>query len=175
MATWLPKTPVGVQLVDHDDPQLLEQLEPLGVVGQDRGVEHVRVGDDDLAGAADRRPDGRRRVAVVRRGRDAQVSCPGELGELGDLVLAEGLGGKQEEGPRRWVVGQGLEGGQGVAQRLARCGGRHHHDVLAGPDGLDRRGLMDVQLGDPAARQATHDARVEPVGQGSGQRGAGRA
>ena len=64
---------VRVQLVDDDDPQLLEQLEPLGVVGEDRRVEHVRVGDHDLAGLADRRPDRRRRVAVVGRRRDRRA------------------------------------------------------------------------------------------------------
>ena len=60
---------VGVQLVDDDDPELLEQLEPLGVVGEDRRVEHVRVGDHDLAGGPDRRTDRGGRVAVVGRGR----------------------------------------------------------------------------------------------------------
>ena len=69
---------VGVQLVDDDDPDLLEQLEPLGVVGQDRGVEHVGVGDHDLAGGPDRRADGRRRVAVVGGRRDADA---GRLGQ----------------------------------------------------------------------------------------------
>ena len=64
---------VRVELVDDDDPQLLEQLEPLGVVGQDRRVEHVRVGHDDLPGLADRRSDGRRGVAVVGRA----WRCPG--------------------------------------------------------------------------------------------------
>ena len=63
---------VRVQLVDDDDPQLLEELEPLGVVGQDRRVEHVRVRDDDLPGGPDRRPDRRGRVAVVRRRSDGQ-------------------------------------------------------------------------------------------------------
>ena len=65
--------PVRVQLVDDDVAQLFEQLEPLGVVGQDRRVEHVRVGDHDLAGGADGRPDRRRRVPVVGRCRDAQA------------------------------------------------------------------------------------------------------
>ena len=60
---------VGMQLVDHDDPELLEQLEPLRVVGEDRAVEHVRVGDHDLAGCPDGRPDRRGRVAVIGRGR----------------------------------------------------------------------------------------------------------
>ena len=40
---------VRVQLVDDDVLQVLEQLEPLGVVGEDRRVEHVRVGDHHLA------------------------------------------------------------------------------------------------------------------------------
>ena len=41
---------VRVRLVDDDVAQLLEELEPLGVMGQDRAVEHVRVGDNHLAG-----------------------------------------------------------------------------------------------------------------------------
>ena len=56
---------VCVKLVDHDDPQLFEQLEPLGVVRQDRSVEHVGVGHHDLPRRPDRGSDGVRRVAVV--------------------------------------------------------------------------------------------------------------
>ena len=64
---------IRVQLVDDDDLELLEQLEPLGVVGQDRRVEHVRVGDHDLAGGPDGRADRGGRVAVVGRGEDRQA------------------------------------------------------------------------------------------------------
>ena len=166
--------PVGVELIDDDHPELLEQLEPLGVVGQDRRVEHVRVGDHDLAGRSDGRSDRRRGVPVVGGSGHAQVRGPRELGELGHLVLAEGLGGEQEQRSCGRVVGQCLERRQGVAQRLARRGRGHHDDVLAGADGLDRGRLVDVQLGDPAAGQAAHDPRVEPVGQGSRQRRPGR-
>jgi hypothetical protein len=56
---------IQVQLVHDDHLDLLEQLEPLGMVGKDRRVEHVGVGHDDLAGQADRGADRRRRVAVV--------------------------------------------------------------------------------------------------------------
>ena len=56
---------VRVQLVDDDVLQVLEELEPLRVVGKDRRVEHVGVGDDDLAGGAHDAPDVGRRVAVV--------------------------------------------------------------------------------------------------------------
>ena len=63
---------VRVQLVDDDDLELLEQLEPLRVVGQDRRVEHVRVGHDDLAGGPDGRPD---RAPACRRRRSRPRSA----------------------------------------------------------------------------------------------------
>ncbi len=107
---------IGVQLVDHDVAELLEQLEPLGVMRQDRRVEHVRVGHHDLPGGSDRRPDRRRRVAVVGRGRDRQTGGGRQLAELGDLVLAERLGREQQQRPRRGVVGDGLHDRQRIAQ-----------------------------------------------------------
>ena len=143
---------VRVQLVDDDEPELLEQLEPLRVMGEDRRVEHVRVGDDDLAGGPDRRADRCRRVAVVGRGRDVQPGRRRQLAELGDLVLAERLGREQEEGPGRRVLGDRLEDGHGVAQGLARRGRGHDHDVLAGVDGLDRLRLVGVRPLDAATR-----------------------
>ena len=108
---------VGVQLVDDDDPELLEQLEPLRVVGEDRRVEHVRVGDHDLAGRPDRRADRRRRVAVVGGRRDRHPGGRGQLAELGDLVLAERLGREEEQRPRRRVLGDRLQDRQRVAER----------------------------------------------------------
>ena len=65
---------VGVELVDDDDPELLEQLEPLRVVRQDRRVQHVRVADDDLAGLPDGRSD--RRRACRRRRSPRRSTCP---------------------------------------------------------------------------------------------------
>ena len=129
---------VGVQLVDDDELELLEQLEPLGVVGQDRRVEHVRVGHDDLAGA--RGPSSGSAPACRRRRSTVMMCSPagaGELAELGDLVLAERLGREQEEGARGRVLGDGLQDGQRVAQRLARRRRRDDDDVLAGVDRLD--------------------------------------
>ena len=45
--------PVAMDFVDDDVAQVLKQLHPLGVVGQDAGVEHVRVGDHHVPGLAD--------------------------------------------------------------------------------------------------------------------------
>ena len=161
---------VGVQLVDDDDPDLLEELEPLRVMREDRGVEHVRVRDHDLPGRADGRPDRRRRVAVVRRRRDRERARPGELGELRDLVLAERLRREEEERARRRVLRQRLQDRQRVAQRLARGGRRDDDDVLAGMDRLDGLRLVAVQRGDPAVLQPADDARVQPRRERRGDR-----
>jgi hypothetical protein len=153
---------VRMQLVDDDDLDLLEELEPLGVMGEDRRVEHVRVRDDDLPRRPDRRADGRGRIAVVRCRRDVQRAGAGQPGELRHLVLAERLGGEEEQGSRRRILGQRLEDGQRVAQRLARGGRGDHDDVLAGVDGLDGLCLVAVERADPAVLQAANDARVQP-------------
>ena len=62
---------IGVQLVDDDVAQVLEQLRPPRVVRQDPRVQHVGVGEDDLRPRADRAPRVLRRVAVV--GEDAEI------------------------------------------------------------------------------------------------------
>ena len=40
---------VGVQFIEHDVAQVLEQAHPFCVVRQDSGVQHVRVGQDDMS------------------------------------------------------------------------------------------------------------------------------
>jgi hypothetical protein len=155
---------IRVELVDDDHLELLEQLEPLRVVGEDRGVEHVRVRRDDLAGLADRRADRGGRVAVVRRGGRVESGLPREQGQLGDLVLGEGFGRKEAECPRRRVVGDRLQDRDRVAEALPRRSGRHDDDVLAAVDCLDRLGLVDVRPLDPACPQSGEDPRGQPGG-----------
>ncbi len=36
-------TPVRVELIKHDEPQVFKEPLPVGVVGEDPQVEHVRV------------------------------------------------------------------------------------------------------------------------------------
>jgi hypothetical protein len=91
-------TTVDVELVDDDVLQVLEELQPLGVVRQDRRVEHVGVGDDDVTGLADGGARVGRGVAVVGERPDAAVEVAAELRQLRQLVLGQGLGGEQVEG-----------------------------------------------------------------------------
>ena len=88
---------IGVQLVDHDIAKVGEQLHPAGVMGQHAGVQHVGVGDDDVAGLADRLAGADRRVTVVRVGLEIDLHLTDEAVKLGQLILRQRLGRKQVE------------------------------------------------------------------------------
>ena len=62
---------IGVDLVDHDIGQLAEKAGPLGMVGQQRGVQHVWIGQDQIRLGLDAPPLAGRRVAVVDAQPDA--------------------------------------------------------------------------------------------------------
>ena len=103
--------PVVVQLVDDDVAQVLEEALPLGVVRQDPGVQHVRVGDHDVPGQAHGPRAATGRVAVVGVGLDVRPQGLDQAVQLGVLVLGEGLGGEEVEGPgggrSGWCAGRG--------------------------------------------------------------------
>jgi hypothetical protein len=44
--------PVGVEFVDDDVAQVLQELDPLGMVGKDAGVHHIGIADNYLPGLA---------------------------------------------------------------------------------------------------------------------------
>ncbi len=153
---------VCVQLVDDDDLQLFEQLEPFGVVGQDRGMEHVRVRHDHLARRSDRRADWVRRIPVVGGSIYLQPRSPAELAQLSHLVLTQGLSGEEEESPSRRIFGKTLQDRQQVAQRLARSGRRDHDDVVPGTNRLDRLCLVGVEVVNTPRSQSCRNTRVQP-------------
>ncbi|KAG1605667.1 hypothetical protein G6F46_013575 [Rhizopus delemar] len=86
---------VGVHFVDDDVAQVLEELRPLGVMRQDRLVQHVRVGDHDIAVQADSLARVAGGVAVEGEGFHPQIAGAVELQQLGHLVLGQCLGREQ--------------------------------------------------------------------------------
>jgi len=54
-----------MQLVENHPTQILEERSPARVVGENAGVEHVGVGDQEASVVADVTPLGLGRVAVV--------------------------------------------------------------------------------------------------------------
>ena len=110
---------VSVQLVEHDVAEVLEQSRPAGVMRQNSGVQHVRVGQDDMALLADGLARVRGRVAVVGEHAEAVPQALREVVQFCELVLCQRLGGKQVEGARVGVFEHGVEHWQVVANRFA--------------------------------------------------------
>ena len=160
---------IGVHLVDHYVLEVLEELCPLGVVGQNALVQHVRVGDDDIALGAHGLARVAGRVAVERVRADTQFAGVVDFQNLRHLVLRQRLGGKEIE-RLRLVADGGVEHRQVVAQRLARCGRCDDDRVPASGDVLPRLALMGVKPRDAAFPQGAREPHVEPrreVGVGS--------
>ena len=82
---------VGVDFVDDDVAQVLKELDPLGVVRQDAGVEHVRVGEHDVPGQAHGVARVHRRIPVVGEGLDLHAHVRDERVDLRELVRGPGL------------------------------------------------------------------------------------
>src|SRR5216684_5533299 len=78
---------IRVQLIDDDEIEAREQSPPPRVVRQDARVQHVRVGDDDVAGLADRGAATRRSVAVIRVDTHIDRKAVLERAQLRQLVL----------------------------------------------------------------------------------------
>ena len=135
---------VGVQLVDDHEAQGLEELRPLGVVRQDALVQHVGVGDHDIAAGAHRLACIAGRVAVESEGAHAQFTGFVERHQLRHLVLRQGFGGEHIQ-RLGFGLQRRLQHRQVVAQRFAR-GGRCHDDrVFAAPHGFPGPRLVRVE------------------------------
>ena len=149
---------VGVHFVDDDVAQVLEELRPLGVMRQDRLVQHVRVGHHDVAVQADRLPRIAGSVAIEGEGLYAQIAGTVEFQQLGHLVLGQCLGREQVQ-RLGLVLHRRADHRQGVAQRLAAGGGGDDGHVLAALAGVPGLGLVAVELFDAACLQRCSQGR----------------
>ena len=137
---------IDVKLVHDHVLQVGKELLPLGVVGQDACVEHVRVGDHHVALLADCLSGVVRRVAVIGEGLDVRFQFADETMHFRHLVVGQGLCGEEIDGPGLGLLEDLLEHGDVVAQGLAAGRGRDKDHVLALMDQLDGAGLVAVEL-----------------------------
>ncbi len=151
----------AVQLVHHHVAQVLEELHPLRVVGQDPLVQHVGVRHHDVGPGPDRLPRVLRGVPVVGERPDVGPDRLDHPVELRELVLGQRLRREEVEGPRVRVLEDAVEDGQVVAERLARGGRGDDHDVPARPDVLVRLALVGVEARVPAPPERLPQRRVQ--------------
>ena len=110
---------VGVQFVDHDVAQIFKQASPARVMREDAGVQHVRIGKDDVALLANGFARVAGRVAIIGEHAEAIVEALIQIVELGELILRQGFGGKKIERAGVGVGENGVEDGQVVAKSFA--------------------------------------------------------
>ena len=155
---------VGVKLVDDNVPQVLKELDPLGMVGKDARMEHIRIGDYDVPLSPNRLPGILRGVPIVGEGSNG---CPygiDKLLELGHLILRERLCGEEIDSLSGWIAQLVVEYGEVIAEGLSRSRGRDHHDILSAahcPKGI---ALMGEEPGYPPLLEGPHQPLVDEIG-----------
>ena len=120
---------VGVQFVDDDVFEIFKQLDPSGMVGEDVGVQHIRVGDHDMARLTDGFPGGVLGIAVVGVGLDIHIKSLNHIIQAADLIGGKRLGREQIQRSCVLVFQDGAQNGQIITQGLAAGGGGDHHKV----------------------------------------------
>src|SRR5438270_10669574 len=93
---------IGVQFVDYDIAEILEQASPSGVMRQNSGVQHVRIREHNVPFFTDGFARVARSVAVISENAEAIVQTLIQIVQLGKLILCKRLG---REEIQRAVVG----------------------------------------------------------------------
>ena len=139
-------TAVGVQLIEDDVAEVFEQARPARVMREDAGVQHVRIGQDDVPFFADGSARVGGSVAVISENAEAIVETLVEIVEFGELVLREGLGGEEVERAAIRIFEGPVQYRQVIAQSFAGGRGRDNDDIFSGVDGFGCLGLMSVEV-----------------------------
>ncbi len=162
MATENPS--IGVEFVEDDVTQVLEDARPLGVVRQNTGVQHVGIRENHVAAFANGFARVAGRVAVVSENTEGIVKVRRQILKLGELILRERLGGEEVEGARVGVFKDRVEDREVVAERFS--GGRrsNYDEVFSGPGKFSGGGLVGVEAVNPLGAIRCYQFRPHPGG-----------
>src|SRR4029450_4953982 len=159
---------VGVQFVNDDVAQILEQLGPARMVRQDPRVQHVRIAEHKVRARPNRSACILRRVAVVGEHSDL-VAVDGKhftnRMQLGKLSVGERLGWKQIQRAARWILEHRIEYRSVVAKRLPGRRWCDDDDIAPSQRMSDRFGLVRVELRDSPRAERIPQAAIERLGE----------
>ena len=148
---------VGVSLVDHHEGEVREDVAPVAVVREDAHIEHVGVGEDQVAASADGPALLARGVAVVdRRAQEGRA----QRVELAGLVLSERLGRVEVERAGGAIAGEDVEDRQVEGERLAAGGAGGDDGVATVEGGGVGLGLVRPEMLDAGPAQRGGDGGV---------------
>ena len=155
-----------MEFVDHQMPQVAEEAGPAPVLGHQGGVEHIGIGEDDVAPVPQAATHIGGRISIEDASQQAFHPCQFEQTlTIAELVLGKGLGGEEEQCAGIGIVVQRLEDGEQVAEALARgsAGGDEH--VLPGQTKSQSLVLVAVELLDARLAEEVTQPRGGELGQ----------
>src|SRR5664279_2650293 len=158
---------IGMQFIQNDVTQILEQPHPLGVVWQDAGVQHVWIRQDDMATLSNRLARVLRRVAIVGEHSKAVFEPGGQVMQLSKLVLGQCLGWEQVKGASVWVLQHGIQYRKVVAKCFTGCCRRYDDNILAAVHQLRSGSLVRIELSDSLSHVSLNQFPSHPVRHGS--------
>ena len=153
-----------MDFVDDDVLQVFKQLDPLGMMRQNTGMEHVRVGYDDMPRLPHLPAGGRRRVPVVCKGFNVNVHRFDQLVQLGNLIRRQRLCRKEIQRSRIAVFQNGVQHRQIVAHCFAGSRRRNHADIPALRHAVKRFTLMRIELIHAPCGQHRRQAAIQRFG-----------
>src|SRR5579884_2929069 len=101
------------------------------MVGEDAGVQHVRVRQDDMPAFSNRFARIARSVAVIGEHAETVVETSGEVLKFSQLILSEGFGWKQIQRTCIGILENGIQDRQVVTKCFAGCGWCYNDDIVA--------------------------------------------
>ncbi len=156
---------VGVQFVDDNVAKIFEQARPARVMRENAGVQHVGIGENDLAFFADSFAGIGGRVAIVGENAEAIVETLIQIVEFGKLVLCKGFGGEQVERAGVGIFQDGVQDRQVVAERFSGSGGGDDDDIFSGVDRFCCCGLMSVETANVFGGVSCGEVGMNPGGE----------
>ncbi len=155
---------VGMKLVDDDVPQVLKELDPLGMVGKDARMEHIRIGDYDVPMSPNRLASILGGIPIVGEGSDGVSHGIDKLLKFSHLILGERLCWEEVDSLNGWIAQLIVEDGEVITEGFSRSRGRDHHDILSPAHCLESIALMREEPGYPPLLEGPHQSLVDEIG-----------
>ena len=157
--------PVGMDFVDNDILQVFKELDPFRMMRQDAGMQHVRIGHDDVPGLAHGAPRRSRGIPVIRIGFDIDAHFLDHFIQLADLIGGEGFCREKVKRPGVLIPQDRGEHREIVAHGFSGSGGCDDSHILPPGCGFQAGCLVDVQFMDAAVFQRGLQPSVHPGGE----------
>ena len=152
-----------MNFVDNDILEVFKEFDPFGMVRQDPGVQHVRIGHHDVPRLTHGAPGSGRRIPVIGIRLDIDMHGLNQFIQLGNLIRRKGFCREKIQGSRIRILHDFPEDRQVITHGLARGRRGNHTDILPFAGQVNGLPLMAVQLIDSPVSKHLNQPGVRSV------------